>query len=64
MKTIKSIVEEALLNSVTSSDIEEAVGYILDRMDIADLLSENDALHDAVYSAANETIDSVVESFL
>ena len=64
MKTIKSIVEEALLNNVTSSDIEEAVGYIIERMDIADLLSENDALHDAVYSAVNETIDSVVEAFL
>lgn len=64
MKTIKSIVEEALLNSVTQGDIEKAVGYIIDRMDIADLLSENDALHDAVYSAINETIDSVVEAFL
>ena len=64
MKTVKQIVEEALLESVTSSDIEEAVGYIIDRMDIADLLSENDALHDAVYSAVSETIDSVVDAFL
>lgn len=64
MKTIKSMVEEALLDSVTQGDIEESVGYIIDRMGIADLLSENDALHDAVYSAVNETIDSVVEAFL
>lgn len=64
MKTIKSMVEEALLESVTQGDIEEAVGYIIDRMDIADLLSENDTLHDAVYSAVSETIDSVVEAFL
>ena len=62
MKTIKSMVEEALL--VPSSDIEKAVCDIIDSIDIADLLSENDALRDAVYSAVNEIIDSVVEAFL
>jgi hypothetical protein len=58
------MVEEALLDSVTQSDIESAVESILDGIDIADLLSEDEVLREAVYSAVNETINSVVEAFL
>ena len=64
MKSIKSMVEEALLDSVTQGDIESAVESIVDGIDISDYLRENDALRSAVYSAFDETIDSVVEAFI
>lgn len=64
MKSIKSMVEEALLDSVTQDDIESALESIVDGIDIADYLSENEALRSAVYSAADEAIDSVVEAYL
>ena len=64
MKSIKSMVEEALLDSVTQSDIESAVESIVDGIDIADYLSENEVLRDAVYSAVSGVIDNVVEAFL
>ena len=40
MKSIKSMVEEAMLDNVIQSDIEEAVGTIVSRIDISDMLSE------------------------
>ena len=64
MKSIKSMVEEALLDSVTLDDIESAVESIVDGIDIVDYLRENDALRSTVYSAVDETIDSVVGAFL
>jgi len=64
MKSIKSMVEEALLDSVTQDDIESAVENIIDGIDISDYLSENEVLRDAVYSAVSGVIDNVVEAFL
>mgnify|MGYP006935953409 CR=1 FL=1 len=64
MKSIKSMVEEVLLDNVTQSDIEEAVGTIVSKMDISDMLSENDDLCNAVYDAVNDAINSVVEAWL
>lgn len=64
MKSIKSMVEEALLDSVTQDDIESAVESIIDGIDISDYLSENEVLRDAVYSAVSGVIDNVVEAFL
>lgn len=64
MKSIKAMVEEALLDSITQNDIEEAVGDIVNRMDISDYLTENDSLREAVYSAVSDVIDNVVEAFL
>ena len=64
MKSIKTMVEEALLDSITQGDIEEAVGDIVNRMDISDYLTDNDNLREAVYSAVSDVIDNVVEAFL
>ena len=64
MKSIKSMVEEALLDSVTQDDIESAVESIVDGIDIFEYLSENEVLRDAVYSAVSGVIDNVVEAFL
>lgn len=64
MKSIKSMVEEALLDSVTQDDIESAVESIVDGIDIGEYLSENEVLRDAVYSAVGSVIDNIVEAFL
>ena len=63
MKSIKKMVEEALLDNITDSDIEEAVQSIIEEMDISDLLAESYALKDAVYNSVSELIDNVVEMY-
>ena len=64
MKNISRIVEEALADSISQNDIEEAVANIIDGMEIADLLAESDTLRDAVYTAVSERINSVIEMYL
>lgn len=64
MKSIKNMVEEALLDNIGQDDIEQAVGNIVEEMDIVELLSDSDEMKDAVYSAVNRVLDDVLQAYL
>lgn len=64
MKSIECMVEDYLVNNITSDDIENAVANILDTTSIEDYLFENDVLRDAIYSAVNKKINACIEMYL
>ena len=64
MKSIECMVEDYLVNNITSDDIENAVANILDTTSIEDYLFENDILRDAIYSAVNKKINACIEMYL
>ena len=64
MKSIKTMVEEALLDNIGQDDIEQAVGNIVEEMDIVELLSDSDEMKDAVYAAVNRVLDDVLQAYL
>lgn len=64
MKSINSMVADSLLGAITESDIEQAVGNIVDEMDIVELLTDSDELKDAVYASVHSVFDNVLEAYL
>ena len=63
MKNVSRMVEEALCDSITEDDIQNAVNNIVGNMDIEDMLSENVRLIDAVYECVNDKINSVISLY-
>lgn len=61
MKNISKMVEDAVMDCITDSDIEQAVSNIVENMDIVELLSDNETLKDFVYSSVSVKLDSIIE---